>query len=646
MRGIIRYPYFLAAVCVKAAGITLSISCCFVCVCLLSLLSDLRLESLLWLLCRKIPKRDRGKFVGRASTASSLNQLSHVLIPALNSWHSSPFWYRTTIAKEVIAMSTFLVDASAGGAGHDRTSQHPRQQQEENRFSEHKASPTHKRDNSLNTCSLSSGADDVGSCTEQEDQPPSVCEAVNNDFEYEEPQTPQGVERILSVDMFSRFATAYSYPIDGEYDDQYSSDDEEDVDTYDNNRGDDIETKTPTSYNNDSDSGESQNRYRSRYNNNAWSQQSGFSLDGEKFIENEDAEIENDVGDVNTTTLPYHFRRGHRRVNSFPWKMDETKEVSTPPMVDKGLVTPSPPKVMKKKAPVMVRRSRSMSNTRTDLNDRYGSGEEALPSGATTPPRVPGANTTGADGCRSHHRVVSAHSPLSDLLEITSLSASPRPPRPTCLPGGASPRLRPRNGLPPRPVGHPITLSPHLSWSEPESIERKAPTSQHKRSHSAPMIPSPRSTTSTNSCDASQISAGPATQHHLRSFSYGNFKALHDASETLYLSQIPLNTSPDPSLLGSRPRHHTRNHSLDSRSTAMSTKSKESTVSAASEVSQAESDAEQKWNKYYEHKMVKRNVVKDEFKYRLSKAIPKGLAKRISPSPQPELKRADSAKFV
>lgn len=412
-------------------------------------------------------------------------------------------------------------------------------------------------------------------------------------------------------------------------------------------RGDDIDIKTPTSSDNDNESEKSQNRHRSRYNNNAWSQQSGFSLDGEKFIENEDADAENDVGDANTTTLPYHFRKGHRRVNSFPWKMDETKEVATPPTVDKGLVTPSPPKVLKKKAPAMVRRSRSMSNTRTDLNDRYyGSGEDALPSGATTPPRVPSVNSSDADGCRSHHRVVSAHSPLSDLLEITSLSASPRPPRPTYLPGGASPRLRPRVGLPPRPVGHPITLSPQLSWSEPGSIERKAPTSQHKRSHSAPMIPSPRSTTSTNSTAASQISAGPAMQHHLRSFSYGNFKALHDASETLYLSQIPLDTSPDPSLLGSRPRHHTRNHSLDSRSTAMSTKSKESVLSAASEVSQAESDAEQKWNEYYEHKMVKRNVVKDEFKYRLSKAMPKGLAKRISPSSKPALKRADSAKFV
>ena len=295
----------------------------------------------------------------------------------------------------------------------------------------------------------------------------------------------------------------------------------------------------------------------------------------------------------------------------------------------------------------MVRRCRSMSHTRTDLNGRYGNGEDTPPLGAITPPRVPRASSSDdADGCRSHHRVVSAHSPLSDLLEITSLSASPRPPRPTYLPGGASPRLRPRVGLPPRPVGHPITLSPQLSWSEPESIERKATASQHKRSHSAPMIPSPRSTTSTNSTAASQISAGPIMQHHLRSFSYGNFKALHDASESLYLSQIPLDTSPDPSLLGSRPRHHKRNHSLDSRSTTMSTKSKESAVSAASEVSQAESDAEQKWNEYYEYKMVKRNVVKDEFKYRLSKAMPKGLAKRISPSSKPALKRADSAKFV
>ena len=527
------------------------------------------------------------------------------------------------IVKEEV-MSTFSVDASAGGAdaGRDPIAQHSQevQQQEENRFSDHKASPTHKRDNSLNTCSLSSGADDVGSCTDQEDQLPSACcEDVNNDFECEEPQAPQGVERILSVDMFSRFATAYSYPIDGdEYDDQYSSDDEEDDEAlYNNNQGDDFGTKTPTSSGNDIESGENQNSQRSRYSNNAWSQQSGFSLDGEKFIENEDVDAENELVDVKPTTLPYQFRRGHRRVNSF---QDEMKEVSTPPMVDKGLVTPSPPKVIKKKAPAVVRRSLSMSNTRTDLIGRYGRCEDAPPLGAITPPRS---------------RCISP--------------ASPRPPRPTCLPGDASPRLRPRVGLPPRPVGHPITLSPQLSWSEPESIERKAPTSQHKRSHSAPMAPSPRSTTSTNSTAASQFCAGPAMQQHLRSFSYGNFKALHDASETLYMSQIPLDTSPDPSLLGSRPRHHTRSHSLDSRSTAMSTKSIESTVSAASEVSQAESDAEQQWNEYYEHKMVKKNVLKDELKYRLSKAIPKGLAKRISPSSQPvqpALKRAGSAKFV
>ena len=530
-------------------------------------------------------------------------------------------------------MSTFLVDASAGGVGHDPIAQHSRQQQEEEPkvLDDHKASPTHKRDNSLNTCSLSSGADepDVASCMDQEDQLPSECEAVKDDFDCEEPQTPQGVERILSVDMFSRFATAYTYPIDGEYDDQYSSDDDEE---------DDIGTKTQISSGHDNEPGEGSNRHCNRYNNNAWSQQSGFSLDGEKFIENEDADAEKDAGDIDTTTLPYHFRRSHRRVNSFPWKMDETMEVSTPPMEDKGFVTSSAPKLMKKKAPPIVRRSLSMSNTRTDLKSRYGVDEDALQSGATTPPRAPSATASDIVGNTSHRRIVSAHSPLSDLLEITSLSASPRPPRPTCL--------RPRAGLPPRPSGHPITLSPQLSWSEPERIETNAAVSQHKRSHSAPMLPSPRSTTSTTSTAASQVSAGPSMQHHIRSFSYGNFKALHDASESLYLSQIPLDTSPDPSLLGSRPRHHTRNHSLDSRSTVMSTKSKDSTASTASEVSQAESDAEHKWNEYYENKKMKKNVVKDEFKYRLSKAMPKGLAKRISPSSQPALKRADSAKFV
>ena len=525
-----------------------------------------------------------------------------------------------------------MVGEGTGGVGHDPINQNLTQQQQEHKISDHEASPTHKRDNSFNTCSLSSGADDVGSCTDQEDQPPSICEGVTNNCEYEEPKTPQGVERILSVDMFSRFATAYSYPIDGEYDDQYSSDDDED----------DIDTYAQTSSGNDNEPGEGENRNRDRYKNNAWSQQSGFSLDGEKFIENEDADAENDVGDTNTSsTLPYHFRKSHRRIHSFPWKMDETKEVSTPPMVDKGLVTPSPPKVMKKKAPAMVRRSRSLSNSCTDLSARYDNGEDDPRSGTATPPRVPtSANTTGVEGRRSHHRVVSAHSPLSDLLEITSLSASPRPPRPTCLPGCASPRLRPRAGLPPRPSGYPITLTAQLSWSEPERIERNVSPPNHKRSHSAPM---PRSTSSATGTTPTQNSVGPVMQHHLRSFSYGNFKALHDASESLYLSQVPLDTSPDPSLLGGRPRHHTRNHSLDSRSTAMSTKSKDST---ASEASRAESDAEQKWNEYYEHKMMKKNVVKDEFKYRLSKAMPKGIAKRFSLSSRPALKRADSAKFV
>lgn len=44
--------------------------------------------------------------------------------------------------------------------------------------------------------------------------------------------------------------------------------------------------------------------------------------------------------------------------------------------------------------------------------------------------------------------------------------------------------------------------------------------------------------------------------------------------------------------------------------------------------------------------MMKKNVLKDELKYRLSKAMPKDLVKRLSLSSQPALKRADSAKFV
>ena len=533
-------------------------------------------------------------------------------------------------------MCTFSVNGSTAtdDVDHEPIAQKPGQSQEEAVVGDHKVSPTRSRDISLITCSLTSGIDDVGSCMDQEDQPPSVCEDVHD--EYEEPQNPQAVERILSVDMFSRFATAYAYPIGGdggEYDDDYSSDDEDDEDDEAHGDDEDDGKNAPTSSGNDNEPREDRSSNRNRCKNHVWSQQSGYSLDGERFLENEDAG-DNDMG--------CRFHRGHRRASSFPW--DIRNDVSTPPTQDKGIITTTPPKLMKKRAPPMIhnqRRSLSMSNA--DLNGRFG-GQDALPSGsvATAPPRVPSSNFNGTAGGTPHRRVVSAHSPLSDLLEITSLSASPRPPRPPCSSAGSSPRLRPRAGLPPRPSGHPITLSSQVSWTESERIDRTPLAPYHKRSHSAPMIPSPGSTSSVVSTTASQHSAGLTVQHHLRSFS-GNFKALHDASKSLYLSQIHLDASPDASLLGSRPKHHTRNHSLDSRSTTMSTKSKEST---SSEASQDESEAEQKWNEYYEHKMMKKNVLKDELKYRLSKAMPKDLVKRLSLSSQPALKRADSAKFV
>ena len=458
-------------------------------------------------------------------------------------------------------------------------------------------SPTHKRNDSFNTCSLSAEVvdDDIGSFADQDDQSPSVFEAGQDEDEDEEPQIPQGVDRILTVDMFSRFATAYTYPIDGEYDDEYSSDDDED----DKSTGISKERISP---HNDNELGE--NKY-CRHNRN----RCDTGLDGEKFIENQDDD-DNDGDDA----LPYQYRRGHHRVNSLPWTMDETKDVSTPPSEDKTPVTPSPQKLIKKRAPAMLRNQRrSLSMSNTDLNGRYGD-EAVPPSGARTPPRAPSLNTratTGTEGI-PHRRVISAHSPLSDMC------ASPKPPRPTCLSGGNSPRLRPRVGMPPRPSGQPITLSPQRSWSQPER------TSQ---SFSA----------------APQNSGGPPAQHHFRTLSYENFKAMQDVSESVYLSQAFVGTSPDPSLLGSRPRHHTRSHSLDSRSTVMSTKSKDS---AASEISLADLDAERIWNDYYEQKMVQKNYVKDELKYRLSKAMPKVFVKRLSLSSPPALKRANSAKFV
>ena len=456
-------------------------------------------------------------------------------------------------------------------------------------------SPTHKRNDSFNTCSLSAEVvdDDIGSFVDQDDQSPSICEAGQD--EDEEPQTPQGVDRILTVDMFSRFATAYTYPIDGEYDDEYSSDDDDDKAT-----GISIER---ISLDNDNELGE--NKY-CRQNRN----RCDTGLDGEKFIENQDDD-DNDGGDP----LPYQDRRGHHRVNSLPWTMDETKDVSTPPSKDKSPVTPSPQKPVKKRAPAMLSRSLSMSNT--DLNGRYGD-EAVPPSDARTPPRPPCLNARAATEGTSHRRIVSAHSPLSNMLEIASLSASPKPPLPTSLSGGCSPRLRPRVGMPPRPSGQPITLSPQLSWSQPER-------------------------TSLSFSAAPQDSGGSTVQHHFRTLSYESFKAMQDASDSVYLSQAFVGTSPDPSLLGSRPRHHTRSHSLDSRSTVMSTKSKDS---AASEMSQADLDAERIWSDYYEQKMVQKNYVKDELKYRLSKAMPKVFVKRLSLSSPPALKRANSAKFV
>lgn len=464
-------------------------------------------------------------------------------------------------------------------------------------------SPTHKRNDSFNTCSLSAEAvdDDIGSFADQEDQSPSGFEAGQDEDE-EEPQTPQGVDRILTVDMFSRFATAYTYPIDGEYDDEYSSDDDDDEATG--------ISKERISLDNDNELGENKCCLHNR-------NRCDTGLDGEKFIENEDDADGNDGGD---SALPYQHRRGHRRVNSLPWTMDETKDVSTPPLEGKAPVTPSPQKLVKKRAPAMLRNQRrSLSMSNTDLNGRYGD-EAVPPSGARTPPRAPRLNTHAATCTEGtpHRRIVSAHSPLSDMLQITSLSASPRPPLPTTLSGGCSPRLRPRVGMPPRPIGQPITLSPQRSWSQPERMSL---------SFSA----------------APQHSGGSTAQHHFRTLSYESFKEMQDVSESVYLSQALVGTSPDPSLLGSRPKHHTRSHSLDSRSTAISTKSKDS---AASEISQADLDAERIWNDYYEQKMVQKNFVKDELKYRLAKAMPKVFVKRLSLSSPPALKRANSAKFV
>lgn len=450
---------------------------------------------------------------------------------------------------------------------------------------------THKRVDSF-TCSCSSAGD--GSCTDG---------GLSSPLDADE--MPQSV---LSVDMFSRFATAYTYPIDGE---------------------DDSDSEGSSS----SNSGNAEKRGQSTRS------QSAYSLFGEKILENEDEDkscenddtttpatrkvIDSKLNSADTDSVALANRRVHRRVTSLDTNVataaartPERKICSSPSegnLLKKSidstfshtLVTPSPPQ----KKQFSHRRSRSMPIA--DLSSRYD--KSASSSELKMSPQQ-----------SSHRRILSAHSPLGDMMKLTSVSSnivsSVSPPCPC-----------PRAGLPPRPNGGSGRSTPVLTkLSSPSYMYEATQPSSHRRVHSAPGNPSPKEggQPAMNVMRASNMPAVP----HLRSASYGSFKEIRDACESLYMSQ---NSSPDPKLLGQRKRHQ-RGHSLDSRTTR-------STDSNKSSPSEEESNAAQYWSAYYEKQKLKKHVVKDELKYRLGKAVPKALTSRLSS--RPELKRAGSAKF-
>ena len=397
-------------------------------------------------------------------------------------------------------------------------------------------------------------------------------------------------QSVLTVEMFSHFATEYTHPIDGDSD---------------------ISSRDDSS---------------AICDRRGQSARSGSGILGVIFLD-EDRSCENDTSppatkksldsklksdDAERSKVDNHRR--HRRINSMPISLSMINGATKTPerKIHSGPdeeypsshipVTPSPPQ----KKPASHMRSRSMPIA--ELSKIYDNNVPAIASSF---------ELQSSPGPQSHRRIVSAHAPLGDVMKLNGS------PNTTC----------PRAGLPPRPTGTiGSTCSGRTSLMiRKASLTFKTPAPSHRRVNSEPGIAT--SSTEGTSPITPTLCDKP-TALHLRASSYGSFRAIRDASELLYNLQ---NSSPDPKLLGRRQRHQ-RGPSLDSRTTQSTG---DNTKDGTDESSGEESNAEQCWNAYYEKRKLKKNVVKNELKYRLGRSIPKALTTRKSP----ELKPASSAKF-
>ena len=457
--------------------------------------------------------------------------------------------------------------------------------------------PNVKRVDSF-TCSCSSAGDETYADGGMTSEPPS--------------------RSCLSVDMFSHFATAYTYPIDG-------------------------------GSNSDSDSS---SVCSSKFEQSGRSQS---GIIGEIFLDEEKSytqgsplpatkeSFDSKLKTGDDDKLKEDSHRDYRRINSVPISLNTIGATTETPKrqvicsnsyPDDGcasgrhaLVTPSPPQ----KKPASHMRSRSMPIA--DLSNIYD---------MSVPARASSFGLELSTKPQSHRQIVSTHTPLGDIMKLngyTSVTSSNAP----CGP-------RRRAGLPPRPI---IAGSGRTSPVITSSLTCETPSPSHRRVHSAPG--SVASVTEGNRHATPLLHNKPtALRLHARASSYDSFRAIRDASETLYNLQ---NSSPDPKLLGQRrrrkQRQHQRGHSPDSRTTQSTDDSKLDFIntnksSPLEELEEEGSDdaGEQCWNAYYEKRKLKKNVVKNELKYRLSKAIPKALTARKSLSASsPELRPARSAKF-
>mmetsp|Transcript_17853 Transcript_17853/g.38761 ORF Transcript_17853/g.38761 Transcript_17853/m.38761 type:complete len:503 (-) Transcript_17853:86-1594(-) len=397
-------------------------------------------------------------------------------------------------------------------------------------------------------------------------------------------------QSILTVEMFSHFATEYTHPIDGDSDIS-SRDDSCDI-----------------------------------CDRRGQSARSGSGIVGEIFLDEDRSCEENDASppatnksidsklksdDGERSKVDNHRR--HRRISSMPASLSMvTSTTKTPERMihsgpDEGYpsrhipVTPSPPH---KKPPSHIR-SRSMPVA--DLCKIYGNNIPAIASSF---------EFQSSPDPQSHHRIVSAHTPLGDIMKLNG-----------------NPNItRRRAGLPPRPTGTVGGSGRTSPVSRKASLTFETPAPSHRRVNSEPGVG--KSLTEGGRPVTPILCDKPATLH-LRASSYGSFRAIRDASELLYNLQ---NSSPDPKLLGRRQRHQ-RSPSFDSRTTlSAGDNTKDGTDESSGE---EESSAEQCWNAYYEKRKLKKNIVKEELKYRLGRRIPKALTTRKSA----ELKPASSAKF-